>query len=241
MSLRINPRALAAGVLLTLHLSAHAFGSATQSNPGEIAAITTGEATINAEYGVQNTQRGSISTNVFYMFSANKKMAKWEETYNQYLQNCASVASAIVGGMSLFQQGIMTLQNLRDIVNAISINPQGPFATMGMTDIYVSVANEFIDDYSTIKKLTKKDSTNLASGSDRAQQIWLIEDRLRKLNANLRKLALSICCYSFEDVWNRATAGMLHKTHGDLAKEAFRRMQRATEHTTKLYMGKGVI
>lgn len=241
MSLRINPRALAAGVLLTLQIPAHALGSASQSNPGEIAAITYGEATINAEYGAQNTHRGSISTNVFFMSVLNKNMAKWEKTYNEYLQSCATTATAIVGGMSLFQQGIMTLQNLRDIVNAISNNPQGPFATMGMTDIYITVANEFIKDYSDIKILMKYDASNLASGSDRAQHIWLIEDRLRKLNSNLRKLALSICCYSFEDVWNRATAGMLHKTHGDLAEEAFRRMKRATKNTSELYMGKGVI
>lgn len=241
MSLRINPRALVAGVLLTLHLSAHAFGSATQSNPGEYAAITIGEREINAELAAQNGYRVTTSTTLLGMYLLNEKMARWEQTYNQYLAKSANTASAIVGGMSLFQQGIMTLENLRDIVNAISINPQGPFATMGMSDIYLTVANEFIQDYSDIKILTKYDARNLASGSDRAQQIWLIEDRLRKLNFNLRKLALSICCYSFEDVWNRATAGMLHKTHGDLAKEAFRRMQRATEHTTELYMGKGVI
>lgn len=52
----------------------------------------------------------------------------------------------------------------------------------------------------------------MLNGAERTQLIWNLERELEQLNSKLRRLAVSISVFSFEDVWNRAIAGKIDKS-----------------------------
>ena len=70
---------------------------------------------------------------------------------------------------------------------------------------------------------------NMLTGAERTQLLWELNDGLRVLNRKLRALAVSIAYYNRNDVWNHATAGMLDKSHADIAKDAKGRWRRAAK------------
>lgn len=225
MSLQISLRVFVLLVFIGLNLPV--FSQYVESNPGEVAAIYTGEATLNGLHGSQDGMKTAIVTELSLMTKANYEIKKWERTYNQYLTTAGNFASAIIGASSIYAEGVRTLFNLTQVAKAVEHNPQGPFASIAMTDIYLQVATEFIETYKIIKLAEKVGVEGMSSGADRVKMIWYISKKLEMLNAKLHKLALSFAIYSFEDVWNQATAGMLQKDHGQLAQEAQRRLQRA--------------
>ena len=57
--------------------------------------------------------------------------------------------------------------------------------------------------------------------------LWSVNKSLYELNAKLRQIAISISFYNLKDVWNKATQGMVEKTHGQIAKDALDRWKRA--------------
>lgn len=226
MSLQINRRFCAILLLVGVKLSTFAI-SYTESNPGEVAAVYTGEATLNSMLASQDGAKTAIITELSLMTKANYDIKKWERSYNQYLTSAGNFASAVIGASSIYAEGVRTLFNLTQVAKAVEHNPQGPFASIAMTDLYMQVGTEFIETYKLIKLAEKTGVDGMSSGADRVKMIWYISKKLEMLNSKLHKLALSFAVYSFEDVWNQATAGMLQKDHGQLAQEAQRRMQRA--------------
>lgn len=52
----------------------------------------------------------------------------------------------------------------------------------------------------------------MLNSAERTQLIWNLERELEQLNSKLRRLAVSISVFSFEDVWNRAIAGKIDKS-----------------------------
>lgn len=70
-------------------------------------------------------------------------------------------------------------------------------------------------------------ANNMLNGKQRAEMLWSVNKSLYELNAKLRQIAISISFYNLKDVWNKATQGMVEKTHGQIAKDALDRWKRA--------------
>lgn len=105
-----------------------------------------------------------------------------------------------------------------------------------MNNLYMETAIQFIKTYRSLKKVCKKGGDgNMLNGAERTQLIWNLERELEQLNSKLRRLAVSISVFSFEDVWNRAIAGKIDKSNGMLALEARNRMRRAATSVARYY------
>ena len=145
-------------------------------------------------------------------------------------------ADRIVADCQLYLEGVQTLNALWEVSAAKKINPQGVFATMSMNNLYMETAMQFIKTYRSLKKVCKKGGDkNMLNGAERTQLIWNLERELEQLNSKLRRLAVSISVFSFEDVWNRAIAGKIDKSNGMLALEARNRMRRAATSVARYY------
>ena len=100
----------------------------------------------------------------------------------------------------------------------------------------METAMQFIKTYRSLKKVCKKGGDkNMLNGAERTQLIWNLERELEQLNSKLRRLAVSISVFSFEDVWNRAIAGKIQKSNKTLAEEARKRQSRAMKIVAKFY------
>ena len=136
------------------------------------------------------------------------KIRNWEQQYNAYLKEASGYAKRTVACCQLYLEGVQTLNALWEVSAAKKINPQGVFATMSMNNLYMETAIQFIKTFRSLKKVCAKGTDkNMLNGAERTQLIWNLERELEQLNSKLRRLAVSISVFSFEDVWNRAIAG----------------------------------
>jgi hypothetical protein len=156
-------------------------------------------------------------------------MKQWEGKYNAYLKTARGYAEALKAGTTLYADGVQTLQHLYEIQRAINANPAGIGATLAMNDLYLETASEFIKTYRLLKVSVAKGGTdNMLTGAERTEMLWQLSDELARLNAKLRTLAISIAYHNFTDVWNQYTAGMVDKSHGEIAADAYERWRRAS-------------
>ena len=101
--------------------------------------------------------------------------------------------------------------------------------TLAMNDLYLETATEFIKTYRLLKVSVAKGGTdNMLTGAERTEMLWQLSDELARLNAKLRTLAISIAYHNLTDVWNQYTAGMVDKSHAEIASEAYERWRRAS-------------
>ena len=158
------------------------------------------------------------------------KMKQWEGKYNAYLKTARGYAEALKAGTTLYADGVQTLQHLYEIQRAVNAaNPAGIGATLAMNDLYLETASEFIKTYRLLKVSVAKGGTdNMLTGAERTEMLWQLSDELARLNAKLRTLAISIAYHNFTDVWNQYTAGMVDKSHGEIAADAYERWRRAS-------------
>lgn len=209
---------------------------ASTSNPGEYLAIMEGESLINGRISSQNKSRekeAGIQSELSY---STTKIKNWEQQYNKYLTTTSGYAKSIAACCQLYLEGVQTLTALWEVYAAQKINRQGIFATMPMNNIYMETAIQFIKTYRSLKKVcTRGGEKNMLNTAERTALIWNLERDLEHLNQKLRRLAVSISVFSFEDVWNRATAGKIDKSNGMLAIEARNRMRRAATSVAKYY------
>lgn len=209
---------------------------ATTSNPGQYLAIKMGEDSILNKISAQTNYRKK-EAGIQAELSATTAMIKnWEQQYNKYLKTTKGFADRIAADCQLYLEGVQTLNALWEVSAAKKINPQGVFATMSMNNLYMETAIQFIKTYRSLKKVCKKGGDgNMLNGAERTQLIWNLERELEQLNSKLRRLAVSISVFSFEDVWNRAIAGKIDKSNGMLALEARNRMRRAATSVARYY------
>lgn len=216
-------------LLITLFItSLPAFAQAVESNPSQYAAIGAGQKKINDQ--VNNQAVGMQKTAVLQgsMAAEFTIMKNWEGKYNSYLKTARGYAEAIQAGTTLYADGVQLLRHLHEIEKAINANPQGIGATISMNNLYAETAMEVIRTYRVLKQsVAKGGKDNMLTGAERTEVLWQLSDELERLNHKLRQLAISIAYYNFRDVWNRATAGMVDKSHGDIAEEALERWRRA--------------
>lgn len=210
--------------------------SATTSNPGEYLAIKKGEDNILNEISAQTNYRKKEAGIQAELSATTAKIKNWEQQYNKYLKTTEGFADGIAAACQLYLEGVQTLNALWEVSAAKKINPQGVFATMSMNNLYMETAIQFIKTYRSLKKVCKKGGNgNMLNSTERTQLIWNLERELEQLNSKLRRLAVSISVFSFEDVWNRAIAGKIDKSNGMLALEARNRMRRAATSVARYY------
>lgn len=210
--------------------------SGTTSNPGQYLAIMKGEDNILSKITAQTNYRKKEAGIQAELSGTTAMIRNWEQQYNKYLKTTKGFADRIVADCQLYLEGVQTLNALWEVSAAKKINPQGVFATMSMNNLYMETAMQFIKTYRSLKKVCKKGGDkNMLNGAERTQLIWNLERELEQLNSKLRRLAVSISVFSFEDVWNRAIAGKIDKSNGMLALEARNRMRRAATSVARYY------
>ena len=200
-----------------------------EANPLQYAAIAEGTYMLNS--AINSQTKGMQKTAAFQGTIAAEftKMKQWEGKYNAYLKTARGYAEALKAGTTLYADGVQTLQHLYEIQRAVNANPAGIGATLAMNDVYLETASEFIKTYRLLKVSVAKGGTdNMLTGAERTEMLWQLADELARLNAKLRTLAISIAYHNFTDVWNQYTAGMVDKSHGEIAADAYERWRRAS-------------
>lgn len=200
-----------------------------EANPLQYAAIAEGTYMLNS--AINSQTKGMQKTAAFQGTIAAEftKMKQWEGKYNAYLKTARGYAEALKAGTTLFADGVQTLQHLYEIQRAVNANPAGIGATLAMNDLYLETASEFIKTYRLLKvSVAKGGIDNMLTGAERTEMLWQLADELARLNAKLRTLAISIAYHNFTDVWNQYTAGMVDKSHGEIAADAYERWRRAS-------------
>ena len=220
-------RLLAMAVLMGMPASSLA--QVGEANPLQYAAIAEGTYMLNS--AINSQTKGMQKTAAFQGTIAAEftKMKQWEGKYNAYLKTARGYAEALKAGTTLYADGVQTLQHLYEIQRAVNANPAGIGATLAMNDLYLETASEFIKTYRLLKVSVAKGGTdNMLTGAERTEMLWQLADELARLNAKLRTLAISIAYHNFIDVWNQYTAGMVDKSHGEIAADAYERWRRAS-------------
>ncbi len=215
---------------VVMSMSTNGFAQVGEANPLQYAAIAEGTYMLNSTMDSQTKSMQKTAAFQGTIAAEFTKMKQWEGKYNAYLKTARGYADALKAGTSLYADGVETLQHLYEIQRAINANPVGIGATLAMNDLYLETATEFIKTYRLLKVSVAKGGTdNMLTGSERTEMLWQLSDELARLNAKLRTLAISIAYHNLKDVWNQATAGMVDKTHSEIATEAFERWRRASE------------
>ena len=200
----------------------------SQSNPLQYVEIETGHKNINDQIKKQTKAQektGLLQATISAEFT---KIKQWEGKYNSYLKTARGYAEAIKAGTSLYAEGVETLRHIHEIRKAVAANPQGIGASVAMNNIYVETAAELIRTYSLLKvSVALGSNVNMLTGAERTELLWNLNDALDQLNRKLRRLAMSIAFYNLGDVWNNATAGMVERSHAQVAADAIDRWKRA--------------
>ena len=199
-----------------------------ENNGTQIAAIAGGGELINKAISKQTTSQtktdllaGAIGTEFLFIKG-------WEGKYNSYLKTTQGYAEGLKGAATLYAEGVTTLRHLYEIAKAIKNNPQGVMATISMNNLYAETAAELIKVYNVLKyTIAEGTQTNMLTGAERTELLWEIKDSMQDFNRKLRQLALSIAYYNMTDVWNKATAGMVDRNHGEIARQAYKRWVKA--------------
>lgn len=210
-------------------MSVSTFAQVGESNPSQYVAIAEGQTLVNNAVNSQTKGMQKTAALQGSMAAEFTMMKKWEQKYNSYLKTARGYADALKAGTSLYADGVETLRHLYEIRKAINANPTGIGATLAMNDLYLETTTEFIKTYRLLKVSVAKGGTdNMLTGAERTEMLWQLNDELARLNAKLRTLAISIAYHNFTDVWNQYTAGMVDKSHADIAHDAYDRWRRAS-------------
>jgi len=225
----VSKSAAALSVAAALFLAAvPSSAQMSQSNPLQYVEIETGHKNINDQIKKQTKAQektGLLQATISAEFT---KIKQWEGKYNSYLKTARGYAEAIKAGTSLYAEGVETLRHIHEIRKAVAANPQGIGASVAMNNIYVETAAELIRTYRLLKvSVALGTNVNMLTGAERTELLWNLNDALNQLNRKLRRLAMSIAFYNLGDVWNNATAGMVERSHAQVAADAIDRWKRA--------------
>ena len=215
--------------LVLAGISVSTFAQVGESNPSQYVAIAEGQTLVNNAVNSQTKGMQKTAALQGSMAAEFTMMKKWEQKYNSYLKTARGYDDALKAGTSLYADGVETLRHLYEIRKAINANPTGIGATLAMNDLYLETTTEFIKTYRLLKvSIAKGGTDNMLTGAERTEMLWQLNDELARLNAKLRTLAISIAYHNFTDVWNQYTAGMVDKSHADIAHDAYDRWRRAS-------------
>lgn len=214
------------GLMTTATLQAS--GQAVEMNGTQVAAIGGGGELINNSVSKQTTAMTKTALLESAIGAEYASIKSWESKYNSYLKTASGYAEGLKAATTLYAEGVITLRHLYEIINAVGNNPQGVVATMSMNNLYAETASELIKVYNILRNtLAVGGKANMLTGAERTEILWQVNDTMKDFNYKLRKLALSISYYTLTDVWNKVTAGMIERDHGEIAREAYKRWVRA--------------
>lgn len=198
------------------------------SNPLEWAALVEGNELINGQIEKQikgQTQTALLQNTIAAEFN---QIHKWEKQYNSYLKTASGYASSLKACTHLYNDGVRIFLTLGKLGKAIADNPQGIAASMSMNNLYIETATELVSMFTLLNDAVAKGGTeNMLTGAERSKTLWELNDKLSAFSRKLHLLYLSIRYYTFNDVWNNVTAGMLDRSNGEAARIALARWRRA--------------
>ena len=181
------------------------------SNPLEWTALAEGNELINGQIEKQikgQTQTALLQNSIATEFN---QIHKWEKQYNSYLKTASGYASSLKACTHLYNDGVRIFLTLGKLGRAIQNNPQGIVASMNMNNLYIETATELVSVFTLLNDAVAKGSNeNMLTGAERSKTLYL-----------------SIRYYTFNDVWNNVTAGMLDRDNGEAARMALSHWHRA--------------
>ena len=226
MRLQTVCKGIVIGLMTTATLQAN--GQAVEVNGTQVVAIGGGGELINNSVSKQTTAMTKTALLEGAIGAEYASIKSWESKYNSYLKTASGYAEGLKAATTLYAEGVITLRHLYEIIHAVGNNPQGVVATMSMNNLYAETASELIKVYNILRNtLAVGGKVNMLTGAERTEILWQVNDTMKDFNYKLRKLALSISYYTLTDVWNKATAGMIERDHGEIAREAYKRWVRA--------------
>lgn len=200
------------------------------ANPLEYVALAEGNEVIYAEIDKQikgQTQTALLQNTIAAEFT---HMRKWQKEYNSYLKTADGYASSLKACTHLYNDGVRIFLTLCRMKKAVKENPQGLVATIPMNNLYIETATELVSVFTLLKEaVAKGGEENMLTGAERSKTLWALNDKLGAFSRKLHQLYLSIRYYTLGDVWNNATAGMLDRSNGDVARMALTRWRRAAK------------
>lgn len=156
------------------------------------------------------------------------KIETWESKYRDYLQVASGYASKLKACSTLYDEGVRAFLNLCDLKKSIQKHPSGVISTAFLNDVYIETATELLTVFSTLDNaIATGGKENMMTGAERTAIIWELDDSMEQLNKKLRQLSICVRMYSFKDMWDSATAGMLDKDAGEITKDALGRWSEA--------------
>lgn len=221
--------------IISLLLAVIAFAPMAQAqlvsaNPLEYVALAEGNEVIYAEIDKQikgQTQTALLQNTIAAEFT---QMHKWQKEYNSYLKTADGYASSLKACTHLYNDGVRIFLTLCQMKKAVKENPQGLAASIPMNNLYIETATELVSVFTLLKEaVAKGGAENMLTGAERSKTLWTLNDKLGAFSRKLHQLYLSIRYYTLGDVWNNATAGMLDRSNGEVARMALTRWHRAAK------------
>lgn len=198
------------------------------SNPLEWAALAEGNELINGQIEKQIKGQTQTALQQNAIAAEFNQIHKWEKQYNSYLKTASGYASSLKACTHLYNDGVRIFLTLGKLGKAIGDNPQGIVASMNMNNLYIETATELVSVFTLLNDAVVKGGTeNMLTGAERSKTLWELNDKLAAFSRKLHLLYLSIRYYTFNDVWNNVTAGMLDRSNGEAARIALTRWRRA--------------
>lgn len=222
-------------VILTLLLTSFPFMEEARAqyvltNPGEYVALVEGNELINGEIKDETEKQMKTALLQNTIAAEFTKIKEWEKKYSSYLQTAEGYASSLKAAATLYNDGVRIFITMGKMRSAIAHNPEGPIATISMNNLYIETATELVTVFTLLKDaVAKGGKENMLTGAERSQTLWLLSDKLHGLSKRFQQLYLSIRYYTMTDVWNRATAGMIDRSYGELASQSYSRWRRAAK------------
>lgn len=208
-------------LVLTLCLSQTAKAQIASTNPGEYAAVISGNETINEIVKNQTQDMTKAAASQTTISSQFAMMNSWEKKYNSYLKTASGYASSLKAATQIYSEGVRIFMSLDGIRKAIDNNPQGLAASVSMNNLYMETLTEMVSCYNLLKNaIAKGGETNMLTGAERSKTLWQLEDKLTAFRKKLNLLYLSLRHYNMVDVWNHYTAGMIPREKGVLARQS---------------------
>lgn len=197
------------------------------SNPGEYAALSSGNVLINSEVKSESENEAKTASLQESISGAFTKIKSWESKYNSYLQTADGFASSLKAASGIYSDGVRILLMLDKLRQACNNNPQGILATATMNNLYIETAIELLSVFTLLNDaVAKGGKENMLTGSERSKTLWELENRLKELCNKLRKIYYCIKHYTLTDVWHQATAGIIHRDKRSIANQSLSHWKR---------------
>lgn len=223
-----SPTVKSAILLLFLVVSVTTKAQIVTTNPLEYIALAEGNELTLGQIKDQIDEQRQTALLQNTIAAEFEQMRQWEKKYNSYLKTASGFASSLKACSHLYNDGVKIFIVLGKLKNTVQSNPQGIVATISMNNLYIETATELVSVFSLLNDAVAKGGTeNMLTGAERSKTLWALNDKLSAFHKKLNLLYLSLRSYTLTDVWYNATAGMLDRSNGEVARMAMQRWRKA--------------